>query len=408
MKKFHYSWVIALACMVELVCTQGLICNTFGVFVVPICEEFKCSRSAVAICQTMFLVSGMAVSLGASVIYRKCKLMPLMRLSAAGAGACLIALTYMKSTALMAAISLVMGILIALTSWIPVSLLINNWFAEKKNTALGIAMTGSNVGGMLFSFLAGLLMEKLGWRVTYRTFAVAGTALLIVLNFAVIRAVPEDMGKRPYGREAEEGPAAPESGPGLAAALRTPVFYAVALASMLLCVSSNTINSTLTAHMRDLGQPEDIAAFMFTLYMACLIPAKLLIGRFFDRLGALATVLISVFAEAAGMFLMLFASSTPVAVLGAAFVSVGNGIGPMLAPVLTRDLFGTRDYSGINGMIAAATSIGGVLGVTAANAVRDMTDSYRADYIVMVPLVLLTAVMFAYAIRKGEKGLAAR
>ena len=63
MKKIHYSWVIALACLLELVFTQGLVCNTFGVFVVPICEEFGCSRSSVAICQTMFLVSGMAVSL---------------------------------------------------------------------------------------------------------------------------------------------------------------------------------------------------------------------------------------------------------------------------------------------------------------------------------------------------------
>ena len=406
MKKIHYSWVIALACLLELVFTQGLVCNTFGVFVVPICEEFGCSRSSVAICQTMFLVSGMAVSLGASVIYRRYKLMSLMRLSAVGIGACLIALTYVKSTALMAAISLVMGILIALTSWIPVSLLINNWFAEKRNTALGIAMTGSNVGGMLFSFLAGLLMEKLGWRVTYRAFAVAGTAFLVAINFAVIRAVPEDMGKRPYGKEAEEGAQVPVSGPGIARVLKMPVFYVLLLGCLMLCMSSNAINSTVTAHLRDMGMPEDLAAYMFTAYMAFLVPSKLLIGRFFDRLGLLPSILIGVCGEAGGMFLMLFARSVPVALCAVALVSLGNGLGPMLAPVLTREVFGTRDYSGINGLIAASTSLGGVLGVTAASAVRDISGSYRPDYMAMVALVAVTGALFTWAIRKGKSGKA--
>ena len=404
-KSLHYGWVIAIGCMLSLTFTQGLVFNAFGLFIVPICEELGCSRTSVTVCQTMFQISGMVASFSAGILYSKFRLKRVMEICSVVTAAALIGFTFARTTLVMTVLSLIMGLFGQVMGWIPTSIFINNWFDKDRNTATGLAMTGSNVGGALFSVLTGIIIGDLGWRMTYRLFAVAGFVLLFVINFIVMKERPEDVGLKPYG--AGDGAAEARelvlTGPGVKKVLRMPAFYMICASSFLLCMSSNSVNATLSAHMRDMGMAESTASYMFTVYMAGVFFSKLLMGRLFDRIGLTKTLVLGAVAEAAGVVLLIFSRTVIIAAAAGIVVSLGNAMGPLMSPAITRELFGSRDYSAITGYLATATSVGGMIAVTAMGVVRDAAGSYTPGYIVLAPLVLLTAAGYTLAIRSAKR-----
>ena len=94
---------------------------------------------------------------------------------------------------------------------------------QKRGIAIGIALTGSGLGGLFIPFL-GLLIVNYGWR---RTAIVAGIAVwVLALPLAmVMRTRPEDYGMLPDGErpsERQTAPAVASSADGSSAARATP------------------------------------------------------------------------------------------------------------------------------------------------------------------------------------------
>lgn len=143
---------------------MGIVFNTNSLFLVPIEQSLAIGRA-----QTMVAITlrGVAMVIGAFVsgyLYDRYAFMRIFRLSSM-----LLVITY----ALIAAVRTPMQYYILSTlhimfmgiaGFIPVTMMVNRWFAAKTGTAMGFALLGSAIGGMLLSPVAGWLIPVWGWR----------------------------------------------------------------------------------------------------------------------------------------------------------------------------------------------------------------------------------------------------
>lgn len=64
--------------------------------------------------------------------------------------------------------------------YVPMVAIVGGWFTERRNAAIGLAVAGIGLGTLVAAPLAEWLISQHGWRVTYRIFAVASVALLLL------------------------------------------------------------------------------------------------------------------------------------------------------------------------------------------------------------------------------------
>lgn len=65
---------------------------------------------------------------------------------------------------------------------IPVSMMVTNWFVEKRGIAMSVTMAGIGLGGTIFSPIVTNLLQNYGWRHTY--LIMAGIILVVALPVA--------------------------------------------------------------------------------------------------------------------------------------------------------------------------------------------------------------------------------
>lgn len=82
----------------------------------------------------------------------------------------------------------------------PVSVVITNWFVDKRSSVLAFIMGGYGFGGMIILPIVGRLIAAYGYQVAYRCHALGGVLLLLVTIFMIVDD-PAKLGVKPYGYE---------------------------------------------------------------------------------------------------------------------------------------------------------------------------------------------------------------
>ena len=198
-----YGWWIVLASMSILVIGSGLYWQGFGVFFLSLQEEFSTNRAAlsgaIALSQ---LEGGMMGPLGGYLVDR----FGPRRMISIGAivmGVGFLLMSQVDSLLQFYVVFLgVISVGMSIGIRVPALVAPANWFVKKRGIAIGIALTGSGLGGLFIPFL-GLLIVNYGWR---KTAIVAGIAVwVLALPLAmVMRTRPEDYGMLPDGERPSE------------------------------------------------------------------------------------------------------------------------------------------------------------------------------------------------------------
>ena len=74
----------------------------------------------------------------------------------------------------------------SLLTWVPLSVILNNWFWKKRAFAIGFSFMGSGIGGMKFSFIGARLIETIGWRSTFLVMAAILLLTVVPIVFFVV------------------------------------------------------------------------------------------------------------------------------------------------------------------------------------------------------------------------------
>ena len=251
-----------------------------------------------------------------------------------------------RTPAALYAVSVAVGLSVSFISFVPFTVIIGNWFEEKRGTAMGLCFMGSGLGGMIMNSLTAVLLDRCGWRSTYQI--TAGIMLLVLTSmiFLVIRVTPEEMGLRPLGLKSGKEEAV--YGPEAKQAVRSRSFAALMAVALVVGLNSSVISVLIAPHLIDLGYSTMFAAGATSVYLGCLALAKVLLGRVYDRIGAVRGTALSLLGFMLG-FLGLFLSRAPWAVPLIMLNAMGTAASNVSYPVTTRYAFGTRAYNTLYG-----------------------------------------------------------
>src|SRR5258706_14895283 len=198
--------------------------------------------------------------------------------------------------------------------------LLSCWFRARLSTAMGIAFAASGMGSLTFVPLAQYLLVEYDWRTTYRILG----AVLLVLVPVVALVIP-------WKRFAEGHPAyrmphrTRESGPegwSVGAALRTPLFWALARVFFFTSIGMFTVMVQSVVYFIDAGFSPLVAASAFGVTGMVSVVSVAASGPLAERFGIRRTVSVSFFGSALGVALLLALSFKPWLLMLCAFVMI--------------------------------------------------------------------------------------
>jgi len=387
--RIFYGWYIVAACVtlnfyLSLVFFQG-----FQAFFLPISQEFHWDRATTSGAFSLRqLESGLLAPLLGFIVDRwGARNVILTSVLVTGAG--MILLSFVTNLWMFYGAFLVISMGASGAShgisW-PVAIV--NWFQRLRGRALGLACMGPVVSGPFLVTMA-MLESALGWRDAVRLLGF-GLCLIGVPLALIVRSEPKRYGFLPDGDPPQEHEAgrkvydpaiAGESDGGLSVgqAVRTRGFWLLLLVLGLQFIGLSGLSVHLIPLLEDFGYSSTQAASILGLVF--LLSG---IGRFgsgiasdwIDRRVVVAALL--AFQVVAALSLTQISHSALwQAVLFSLFYGVGFGGMIPLRSLLIGDLFGSRAFGAIQGLIQGGAIAGGVFGPVFFGRVFDVTHSYH-------------------------------
>ena len=193
----HYAWKILIACCSINASALGLT-NSNGLFYTEICKDLGIRMSNLTIHTIVTGLVSVATLTIVDKAYKKLPIRPLLMANLILYHVAYMSMAFFNRTFEWCIASVFTGISGAFLLYIPVPMLLNNWFVKKKKTALSICFVASGVSGILVSLLLGYVISSYGWRTGY---IVRGIFLLVITIpvLLFVKKDPKEAGMLPYG-----------------------------------------------------------------------------------------------------------------------------------------------------------------------------------------------------------------
>ena len=227
----------------------------------------------------------------------------------------------------------------------------------------GLVMAGSGVGGMIVSLVLPELIDGWGWRWGYRLTA------LIWLGLGLCAAWL--LGNGGQNAEARKK-AADDRGMTRAQALCSGKLYLLIFVIFLLSAASG-VQQQLPAALESFGLDTATVSGAMSFFTAMLALGKILQGLLYGRAGAKRGGTIMVIVYAAGFALL----GGNIILPGLLTLAVGMGTVTTLMPIVTRTVFGGREYASIWSILSAFSNLGAMIAAPLFGMAFDLTGSYE-------------------------------
>lgn len=400
--RLFYGWYIVAASFLIMFCSIGIVNNCSGLFIKPVCEDMGFSRGAMAVNMTILSACQMIVALFGGKIFVRFNVRSIMRVSSITLGTAYFCYSFVTSLPMYYLLSVIVGFSMGGIAAMPLSLLIGNWFQQKRGFAIGVAFMGSGIGGMLFSALAGQLITSLGWRATYQALGAVAFCVLVPVCWLVIRTKPADMGLLPYGQSSQSDASDfDHRGMTLQEVLHTGRFWALCLVTALGNISLCALNQNVAPHLSDQGYSLTTAANISAVMLGGLACGKMLLGWLYDKLGPRRATLLANCCTVLGVTGALFCRFP---VMIAAIVlgfSLGNAFGSVANPIIVQTIYGRKNYSGILGVVTACNNLAGVFTPVMIGGVYDRFGSYSPAFAAMLVISFVCAGGYYILLGRG-------
>lgn len=265
----------------------------------------------------------------------------------------------------------------------------SKWFPDKRGLVIGFAVAMFAAGSGIFGPVGGLLIERIGWRATFRVLAAVFFVLTMVGAY-LLRDPPP--GFRPPARRASDRGPASASGVEIrtGAMLRTLTFYWLWIAYCLGSISGTMVISQLVPFARAAGWSAATAAFAITVGAVGSASGRFFSGWMSDHFGRLFTIrAILLTSVAATPLLYLWRQELLPFYLLLFVVYYCYGTQISVYTAVSADFYGTR-YLGVNyGLLLMAWGCAGVLGPLIGARVFVATGEYRYAFFLSAVLAFV-------------------
>ena len=405
-RTIYYGWTVAAACVFIAMAGSGAY-NGFGVFIIPMSEEFGWSRSAISLAASVGAIVG---GLSQPVFGRVFDRVGGRRLILVGLAAFGVSNVLLMFTNNIVYLVLVFGVLVALAgsagTFNTAVALVSKWFERRRATAIAMVSAGGSLSGLVFVPFVAYAIPLVGWRNTWLILGLIVLVLAVPVAFLVLKDNPADVGQMPDGNDedtqrlmaASRSRAPLDTGYWLNA-LRSVPFWQISGGYFVCGVTTSMISTHFVPYAIEEGFSPAAGAMAFGALSGLNIIGVMGAGMLGDRLGR-KNILAAVYATRAVSFLVLLTVPGLWGLFGFAVISGFSWYGTVpLTMSLTAEVYGIRHIGTLSGITYLAHAIGGALAVQFAGIMKDVTG----DYIVPFGaggLLLVVAAIVSLSIRE--------
>ena len=395
--KVFYGWWIVGACFLIALYTSGVIFYGFTAIFEPIADEFGWSYTQISFAQS---IRGLEVGLVAPLVGILVDRWGPRRLifggvCITGLGLLLLSRTDSLSIFYIAAVLTAIGMSSSGTTVTMAA--VANWFRRRVGLATGIMVCGYGSSGFLVPVMVKLI-DTYDWRTAMVILGIGVFVIGLPLSL-LVRHKPEQYGCLPDGElpstvipEADV-PAvpAPRADAGVKQALKSRVFWCLALALMPQFIAVAAVITHVMPYLSSIGITRSMSGLVATTIPLLSIGGRLgfgWLGDKFDkrRLSAGALAMLTL-----GLVCFEYVPAVGTWLLVPSIIFLGMGYGgniPILA-LLVREYFGQNKFGTIIGFLWGVLMLGNMVGPPISGWVFDNWGSYQGVWLVFAGLTTI-------------------
>lgn len=385
------SGFVLLACV-------ATITSSYSVIAVPLAAEFKPSRAVLGLAMTV--ISGMSAILAPFLggLMDRASLKRMMLLGSAFLAGGYLALTFAQT---FTQVLLVYALLIApanvLLGPVAVTVLLSRWFVNRRGTALGIAIAGVAMGGMIFPPVIQAFLDNFPWREGMRLFAVVILVLTSVAA-ALVVSRPGDRGLHPDGAASDPVKAAGSRPPmSVWAILRDPAFWLIVIMVAVVTSGMKGMVTNLAPLAIDEGVKPTTAAYLVSIYASCGFISKLFFAGIADRMNLRYLAVTSLVGFGIGMLVLTQAQlGFWLIAMGVGLVGLFGGLMVPLESMLGARVFGRDAVGRAVGLLSMVLLVALMSTPPLFGLIFDLTGSYSGIFYTFGGLAMLVTLVVPY------------
>lgn len=400
----HYAWRIMIGCCFLQACCLGLMMNSAGIFYTPVTEDLGIGLGPLAMYVTVyFFVTTFTYPLVARIL-------PKYNINVVLTVAVLIVVVAMALMSTYTSVwqwyfsGALYGIGGAFIFVVAATVLIENWFDEKRGLVLGITQCCSGIGGAVFPIVGTMLINSVGWRSAYLILAIVAAILVLPWTIFVFKFKPEDIGLKPYGYVKEKTDTEDTTEyPGVPAkkALITIAFWALFLYGGVEALMSG-YNTHLPGFAVAIGLGNVFGSELLAIAQIGYIVMTIIMGWLTDKIGVVIPTFITLLITALSLLGFAMCTTEIPLMTCAFFFGMNSVIITITVARLLEFIFGRREYTKIlsytrmSGCIAA-------FGSSAIGFVYDATGRFDISFYAGVVIIAICAILVVIALANKKK-----
>lgn len=392
-KQDRTAWMLAGALFFSLFFLWGTAYNCFPIFLPSMIKQFHLTRGQVGL-----VPAAQAIAAGVFGIFIGWLLdrVPAQIVMAVGAVLTALGIVMMSRAASLNGLlagSVVTGVGLIASTILPATMVISNWFGERRGTALGLTTAGMELGGMVITMVAGYLIVAHGWRFAYAALAIPLVVIVAPLYLIFVRTRPKQAA--PSGRIRTPGPAEAASAlPGLEVneALRTRAFWMLVVLQFCYTFSVGGSFIHLVQYLIGIGYTQAAGTMVVSFSLGLALIGKPAMGVLGDRIGGKNALALCLLIGGVNTAFLLLARTFWVLVVFT-FVGGVTGSAPVaLGPLVQVETLGLRRYGSIAGLLGIAFTLGATMGPPIVGKLADATGTYTLSFEICALVALVGAL----------------
>ena len=400
MKKPHYAWFVCAGCAMLLFCTSGLCVNAFTIYQPYILSLNGFTNAQSSLIVTVRSLFGFGSMLLTGVYYKKLSLRGGMGLAGLLTVVGFVLFGAARSFSAYALAAAVVGVGYGLGTMIPVSMVMERWFIEKRTLAVGLCSAVTGLSTLGIPSLLTWLIEKYGLSATF--YMEGGVIAVLALgSFLLVRSRPADIGLKPYG--SWDAAAAELGGRERTGSLAKKDW--LLLIPMLLCVGAFTSvgYSHITVLAKGAGFAPHTIALAVTVSGLALMASKFGYGWLEEKLSTYATNWIFGGLLIAGLILCCVTGGKTLLLYAAMIVySMGLPLGTIGLTAWAGDLSSPEQYDATIQRFQTGYAAGGLVFSTLPGILADrFGGSYVPAYMFFIACAAFTVAVIQRVYRKA-------
>jgi predicted MFS family arabinose efflux permease len=396
--EWRRGWPVVAAAMIGIGTGPGLFQNLSSLFTPGMSAEFGWSRGQIATAAGLGLIGGLAAPflgrLADRVGVRTVIAGAMLLLGAAYLGMATMTGGLWQYQLLI----LCLALAVPGTSSLSYGKLVAARFNRHRGFALALATSGLSLTTLLLPALVAAVIGLWGWRGGFLALSVLVAAVALPLVTLLLRRPPAVVA------DGAQAATAPLEGMTGAEARRTPRFWALGAAALLINVATVGLVTQMVPFGLERGLTAGEAALLLVSYGASQIVGRFGIGVLVDHFPAppMAAAAAALSAVGFAALLLIGAPGFPLLMALVFVAGLMHGAENDLLPFLASRLFGLKTYGEIFGSLLVLALLGTATGIAGWGRIHDLTGSYSWPLGTATVAMALSGVLFL-SLGRGER-----